>query len=47
MKTIAYLTMVGGIALACAVPAFADPIGDDEGGGGVSESFTPPPAPRR
>jgi hypothetical protein len=36
--------MVGGIVLACAVPAFADPIGDDEGGGSVSESFTLPPA---
>jgi len=44
MKTIAYLTLVGGLALACAFPAFAGPIGDDEGGGGVSESFTAPPA---
>ena len=43
MKTIAYLTLVGGIALACAAPAFADPMGDGEGGGGVSESFTLPP----
>ncbi len=43
MKTIAYLTLVGGIALACAAPAFADPLGDGEGGAGVSESFTPPP----
>ena len=43
MKTIAYLTLVGGLALACAAPALADPIGDGEGGGGVSESFTPPP----
>jgi hypothetical protein len=43
MKTIAYLTLVGGLALACAAPAFADPIGDGEGGGGVSESFTLPP----
>jgi hypothetical protein len=42
MKTIAYLTLVGGLALACAAPAYADPIGDGEGGGGVSESFTPP-----
>jgi hypothetical protein len=45
MKTIAYLTLVGGLALVCAGAAFAGPIGDDEGGGGVSESFTPPPAP--
>jgi hypothetical protein len=45
MKTTAYLALVGGIAFACAVPAFADPIGDGEGGGGVSESFTPPPGP--
>jgi len=45
MKTIAYLALVGGLALACSGPALAGPIGDDEGGGGVSESFTPPPAP--
>jgi|SRR5689334_1176452 len=43
MKTIAYLTLVGGMALACAIPALADPLGDGEGGAGVSESFTPPP----
>jgi len=43
MKTIAYLTLVGGLALASAMPAFADPMGDGEGGGGVSDSFTPPP----
>lgn len=43
MKTIAYLTIVGGIALACSMPASASPMGDGEGGSGVSDSFTPPP----
>ena len=43
MKTIAYLTLVGGLALACSGPLLAGPIGDDEVGGGVSESFTAPP----
>ena len=45
MKTIAYLTLVGGLALACAGPAFAGPIGDDDAAAGASESFTPPSAP--
>lgn len=43
MKSIAYLTLVGGVALACAVPVFAGPVGNDEGGGSMSEFFTGPP----
>jgi hypothetical protein len=43
MKTIAYLTLVGGLALACAAPTFADPMGDGVGEGGASDSFTSPP----
>src|ERR1700722_9165424 len=45
MKTFAYLTLVGGLALACAGVAFAGPIGDGAGEGGASDSFTPPPVP--
>ena len=45
MKTIAYLTLVGGLALACSGPALAGPIGDGTGEGGSSDSFTPPPPP--
>lgn len=45
MKTIAYLTLIGGLALACAGPAAAGPIGDGTGEGGASDSFTPPPPP--
>ncbi len=45
MKTIAYLTLVGGIAVACAGPVSAGAIGDDDGAAGASDSFTPPPAP--
>lgn len=45
MKTIAYLTLIGGLALACSMPALADPIGDGAGEGGTSDSFTPPPPP--
>lgn len=45
MKTIAYLTLVGGFALACAVPAFAGAIGDGAGEGGTSDFLTPPPTP--
>ena len=44
-KTIAYLTLVGGLALACSGPALAGPIGDGTGEGGSSDSFTPPPPP--
>jgi hypothetical protein len=43
MKTVAYLTLVGGLALACSGPALADPSDDSAGEGGVSEFFTPPP----
>jgi len=45
MKTIAYLALVGGLALACTGQAVAGPIGDDDGMGGASESFTPSSAP--
>jgi len=45
MKTIAYLTLVGGLALACSGPALAEPIGDGAGEGGASDSFTAPPPP--
>lgn len=45
MKTIAYLTLVGGLALVCSMPAAADPAGDSAGDGGVSDFFTPPPPP--
>lgn len=43
MKSIAYLTLVGGLALACAGPVVAGPSGDSAGEGGSSEFFTPPP----
>lgn len=43
MKSIAYLTLVGWVVLACAVPVFAGPVSNDEGGGGVSKFFTGPP----
>lgn len=45
MKTIAYLTLVGGLALACSGLALAGPIGDGTGEGGASDSFTPPQPP--
>lgn len=43
MKSTRYLIMLGGLALACAGPVAADPVGDGEGEGGVSDYFTPPP----
>lgn len=43
MKSIAYLTLVGGLALACAGPVVAGPAGEGEGEGGMSDFFTPPP----
>jgi hypothetical protein len=45
MKTLAYLTLVGGLALACSGQALAGPIGDGAGEGGASDSFTAPPPP--
>src|SRR6476661_307967 len=45
MKTIAYLALVGGLALACSGLALAGPIGDGTGEGGPSDSFTPPQPP--
>jgi hypothetical protein len=45
MKTIAYLTLVGGLALACSMPAVAGPVGDGTGEGAASDFFTPPPTP--
>lgn len=45
MKSIAYLTLVGGLALACAGPTLAGPVGDSAGDGGASDFFTSPPAP--
>lgn len=45
MKTIPYLTLVGGLALACSGPSLAEPIGDSAGDAGASDFFTSPPPP--
>ena len=45
MKTLAYLALVGGLALGCSLPVLADPMGDGAGEGGTSDSFTPPSPP--
>jgi hypothetical protein len=45
MKSIGYLTLVGGLALACAGPASAEPVGDAAGDAGASDFFTSPPPP--
>lgn len=45
MKSIAYLTLVGGLALACAGPGSAEPVGDTAGDAGASDFFTSPPPP--
>ena len=45
MKSIAYLTLVGGLAFACAGTALAEPVGDAAGDAGASDFFTSPPPP--